>query len=254
MRKDRMEYDCECDICRAQMSGNAAEVVALMKHLAAAPPPRHMRAIEKHVAGFVGPLWHVLSSDRCDAAGAIVGRMNVLFFEPTPERPYQMLVTAGLSDLPLCPPPGSEFDLAWAEFAICLPADWKFERAQLDPDRWDWGPQFWPVRLLFDLASMVHQDGSWIWYHHTMEFGDRATLAEGVAFDSLMFCESEVMPEEFQEIALPGGKQIHILSLVPLLAEELAFAKERGGPHVLLDRLEAAGVTDLVVPGRTSCL
>jgi len=43
---------------------------------------------------------------------------------PTPERDYYTLITSGMSNQPMKPPPGAEV-MRYAELVICLPPTWK---------------------------------------------------------------------------------------------------------------------------------
>ncbi|MEN8149328.1 MAG: suppressor of fused domain protein [Planctomycetota bacterium] len=253
MRKTKHGPDCDCDLCHLGRAMDASIITGMLNMSLLAAEPRHEGEVLDHVSRFAGECKLVFTDDLMRAFGPRDGRVNIHFFPPGPSRPFWTLVTAGLSDLPLCPPTNDQFDLAWAELAMCFPAEWRFG-PDLVQDRWDGGPWYWPVKLMLDLAVIIHAEGNWIWYGHTSEFEDQPTLGDGVGFSSVIFRESDVLPEEFQELALPGGKKIHFLSVVPLYPDEIRFARAKGHPRELEERMEKAGVTDVVRIGRPSCL
>ena len=62
----------------------------------------------------------------------------------------------------------------------------------------------WPVTLLLALADCIYTYGSWTWYGHTVEFEDMPRLGDGVGFSGVILRESDVLPEEFQELRTRG--------------------------------------------------
>ena len=237
-----MKRDCRCDLCRAGVPQDSATIMAYLRSRGLrTEPPRHGREIAAHVRRHVAPYELALAPQSKDDPP-----LDVLIVPPSKARPFKLLVTAGMSNLPMRPPPGSGIDLAWAELAICLPPDWRLTRRALQSDR-----LFWPVKLLIEIVRYSHVARTWIWFHQTYGYGPPHALGEGVRFESVFFGSTVLLPEEFLRLDVGGGKQIHFLSLYPLYPEEFEHCSKNGA-HSLIDRLEANGVTDLVDPRRAS--
>lgn len=126
-----------------------------------------------------------------------------------------MLVTSGVSERPMAAPPGVPDTWRRAELLMCLPAGWPLGPAALREDR-----HGWPLRWLRMLARFPHAYG--------------AFLSGGAPFG-------------------PDGHAVRFWSLLPLHADEMDY-KLRYGVDALAERLEAAGVSDVVDLARPSAV
>jgi len=133
---------------------------------------------------------------------------DVLVVAPSAERPFSVLVSSGLSYLPMRARPEAGCDLAWAELAICLTPDWRLDLDSLRDDRWGW-----PLRLLFELPRYVHGEDRFLWRDHLFSWSDRKPLGPGVPFTGVLFGESRVLPAGFATLHAGGGRDVRILSL-----------------------------------------
>jgi len=230
-----MKKESRCDTCRAGVPKTAEALREYVRsHGGSLEAPRHLGKIVKHVERFAGPYCFATVNS---SPGSIP--IHVLEVPPTPDRPFKILITAGMSDLPMIPPPGAGIDLAWAELMICLPADWPLDRKAIGKKR-----HSWPHRLLFDLARYPHRHDQWLWYHHTFAYGGEP-IAPGTRFDSVLFHITDILPEEFWCLDVGKGRQIHFLSLVPLFPKELSYCRKYGA-HALIDLfMEQSGGTGL---------
>jgi hypothetical protein len=219
----------ECDCCNG----------APLPRKKALRRPRHAGEVERHLETFAG------GYDQVNCVGAADGvHTHVYISGPTEARPFCVLLTAGLSDSPMHPPPDFDLGPCRAELSICLPPDWRFTSKAGRRQRW-----WWPIRELCTWAAYPRRQGAWIWYHHTV--GGLEPLAPNLPFSSMLLHPSRELPEEFWKIPTATGEEIWVLSLYPIHDAELRLAHERGA-HALIDRLEAAGVTDLFDPSRRS--
>jgi len=57
------------------------------------------------------------------------------------------------------------------------------------------------------------------------------------------------LPREFIHLETPDGRKITFLAVVPLYREETDY-KLKAGSDALIDRLDKAGVTDIIDPQR----
>jgi hypothetical protein len=230
-----------CDGCRNGVRKSPEALRAWLSEWNIRPEPlAHQRAIVDHVARYIG---------RYD--GAVLGgspggnQVEVLMVHATKERPFHALVTSGVSRHAMDPPAGEPAGRPRIEFVLLLPPEWRIGAELSRSPKWTW-----PFRLLIELGRTIHRERWFVWCRHTYEVGD-GPLVEGTNFRSLLFHHSCLLDPGFNDLALPGGEEIHFLSLWPLRPDELASAR-RSDPDRLLERLVGAGVTDVLDPDRRS--
>jgi predicted Zn finger-like uncharacterized protein len=194
-----------------------------------------MERLSDHIEEHVGPIemvFHELISD--------LVHVDVHWIKATGKRPFHVLVTTGMSDLPMTVPPGAE-EHRHAELAIALPADWNMHQAE-----WQDEDHYWPIRWLKMLARFPHEYETWLADPHTIPNEDPPKrFAPGTAM-----CGWLISPVFFQEGGIPDcvvspEKTVKFLGLVPLYKEEMDL-KVAHGVEPLLDKFDAAGV-DLAV-------
>lgn len=102
----------------------------------------HFKALFPNREEFV---YHELISD--------LVHIDVNIMRPTEERPYYVMYTTGMSDMPMTLPEeiADREDLKHAELFMFLPGEWNpGETGQLDSDIPD--SEYWPIRLIKYLA------------------------------------------------------------------------------------------------------
>ncbi len=172
-------------------------------------------------------------------------RLDVLVVAPTPEHPYQTLVTCGMSAVEQhIPPPQREHGFGFVELMLMLPPDWSLTAASTA----------WPIEQLRLLARLPQQRHTWLGYWHGIPHGEPPTPYSA----STDFCAMAVLPpivldDEFRTIHRDARPSIELLALVPLYADEWA-AKLRGGMDTLLPGFERIGLTELLDPHRPSAV
>lgn len=193
-------------------------------------------AVEAHVQEHIGgveTVWHEIVSD--------LVHIDVHVVPPTPDRDAYTLFTTGMSDLPMNVP---EPDLQYAELLISLPPQWDLSEEGFKSE-----VNYWPVRLLKFLARMPHEFDTWLGPDHTVPNGDPAVeLVPGLGFNGSILFPSVTLGEGFAQVEV-GEERVTMLAIYPLYEEEMSFKLARGAAK-LFDRLEAAGVTDVVDVGR----
>jgi hypothetical protein len=198
-------------------------------------------AIEKHVEAHVGPVatvFHELISD--------LVHLDVLIVAPQPKRNYWTLVTSGMSDLPMTVPPGMEA-ARHAELVVCLPPTWPMSDPQFKERR-----NYWPVHWLKFLARLPHEHDTWLADGHTIPNGDPAApLHEGVPFTGWLLSLPRRFGAKFISLEISPEKTVFFWALFPLTSDEMDFKLARGSDE-LNERLDEAGVTELLDPGRAS--
>jgi hypothetical protein len=164
---------------------------------------------------------------------------------PSREFPHFRLVTCGMSELPM----NVHDRFTWspyAELTIALPADWPISRRKLRDQR-----VRWPFQLLRELARLPHRHKAYLWDGHSAPWGDPAEpFAPGTDLCGVLVCPPENVPDGFDEFTC-GERTVNILGLYPLHAGEMKLLLDDGLDQ-LIERLDAAGVSDVVDPQRAS--
>lgn len=193
--------------------------------------------IERHV-GAVTMVFHEIVSD--------LVHIDVHHVPPGPDRAFHTLVTTGMSDKPMNVPDGAEA-FRFAELVVCLPADWKLTREDFADEA-----NYWPVRLMKELARLPHQYDTWLGPGHSIPNGDPPQpYAPGTRFSCALIVPTIRFGNEFLRLSLPDDRDVNFYSVWPLLPDETEF-KLKHGYDSLLDRLFSRRVTDLIDVNRVS--
>jgi len=195
----------------------------------------NIEAIDAHITKHIGPVksvWHELISDMV--------HVDIHFVAPSEKRPWNTLVTSGMSDLPMhCPPEVSQF--AHAEVMVCLPPEWKLDEESLKDDR-----NYWPLYWLKSLARFPHEYETWLFEGHTIPNGDPAEpLFEGSGFVGWMLYWPVLADEKFYELKISAEKTIYFLAIYPLFQGEMDL-KLKKGVETLAKRFDKYQVTELI--------
>lgn len=194
------------------------------------------RHIEEHI-GPISMVFHELISTHV--------HVDVHHVEPTPERPWHVLVTTGMSARPMTTPEGTPEDWRYAELVVSLPSDWQVSEAAFTDEQ-----NYWPVRLLKWLARMPHEYGTWLGLGHSIPNGDPAEpYASDTQLSGVLLLPSVTLPLEFHALERPDGTTVRFWSLYPVYAEEMKL-KLRKGSEAILDQFEKNGITDVIDKGR----
>jgi hypothetical protein len=198
-----------------------------------------LEAISAHIATHLGKVDTVLH----EIASSLV-HVDVHIVKPSAKFPYIRLVTSGMSDLPMNVP--TELDVPkFLELMVTLPPDWKVDPESLKDEKW-----YWPVRLLKVLARFPHQYTTWLGYGHTIPNEDPPKpYAQNTRLCCALILPSPTVPEKFINLEVFPEKSIYFLAVLPLYADEMRLKLEKGG-QVFLEKLVAAGITDLINPDR----
>lgn len=165
--------------------------------------------------------------------------IDIYMIKANEERDYNILLTSGLSSLPMNVPEGLEA-LAHAEIVALVPKDWK-----LSQDDFENEDNYWPIRQLKTLARFPHLYGTWIGEGHTIANGNPPErMSPNCAFEGVILLAGFTLPEEFTFIDT-GDKVISILSMIPLYAEEMDY-KLKKGTDALLEKFDKYGISEII--------
>ena len=194
------------------------------------PPEEHARnleAIEAHLEKHIGPIdtvFHEIVSDLI--------HLDVLYIPPTPERPYTVLATSGVSDLPMSVPEGLE-DRARTELLIVLPEDWRLTEEAFEDDA-----NYWPVRWLKSVGRLPHEYDTWLGWGHTIPNGHPPEPIADTDFIGVMVTLPYWLDPSFAQVKAENGDVINFYELVPLYAEEMDLTLAEGA-EALEQRFDA---------------
>jgi hypothetical protein len=189
--------------------------------------------VEKHI-GNIEFVFHEIVSD--------LVHLDILLVSPTKERNYYTLVTCGMSHLPMTVPEGAD-NFKYAELLICLPTNW-----QVSEEAFKQEANYWPVRLLKQLARLPHEYHTWLYLAHTIPNGELAQpYANNTKLSGVMLSTPSIVEDAKQFFSLnsPDGKVTHFFSLTPLYSEEMDYKLKQGADALLL-KLNKARVNELL--------
>jgi len=190
--------------------------------------------IERHIGKIEVVFHEKVSSDI---------HVDVFLVSATPERPYQSLITSGMSEKPMSVPKGWE-DGKWAELMICLPPSWPVNTQAFKDEK-----NYWPIRDLKSLARYPHENNTWLYAGHSVLFSGSHALAAGTAFVGALVRYPNLLSTEALTIAADGAKSIRLWGFTPLYREELDF-KDRNGFARLEELLVEHRITELLDTNR----
>jgi hypothetical protein len=208
-------------------------------------PIRYLKEISGNIEKHFGRGSFVLHEEKSATA-----HVDLHVVPPNPDRPYFTVLTSGMSDLDMHVPPGLE-EFALAEVCLCLPSYWP-----LAFDRFEWREpkHFWPLNLLHLAATYTHKQNTWFCRGHTVgSVEDPKPIDPQVEFTGVLFLEPQSFPGGANQVETSDGRVINYLALIPLLPDEMFYAKQEGS-EALAEKLFEAGVTELVQVGRASAV
>jgi hypothetical protein len=206
--------------------------------------PALIEAIDDHLTSMLGEhdgrVYHEIVSD--------IVHLDVHMVPAAGERVWTTLVTSGMAERPMAVPEDLE-EHRYAELTLALPSHWS-----LDTDTWEDENLYWPVRLLKDLARLPHDYETFLYYGHTIPNGDPPQpYADGTALCGALIGPPVLTPDGFDELELADGRAVRFYAVFPLHRNEMEFKLQKGA-EALWERLEEAGVSELVDPNRESVM
>lgn len=187
--------------------------------------------VEQHI-GAVATVLHEIASPEV--------HVDVYVVEPTAQRPYYTLLTAGMSERPMSAPPDVP-DGRFAEVLLCLPRNWPLSQEAFKQEE-----NWWPIRLLKTLARHPHEQETWLYWGHTLALADPPEpFASNTRMSSVLLLEPRLIPPVAHHIYVGKGKDVRLWGAFPLYQEELDLKLENGAER-LEELFAARGVTELL--------
>jgi len=199
----------------------------------------HIELISEHIERHVGPVamvFHEIVSTGI--------HVDVHHVAAAADRPFHVLVTSGMSDLPMTVPEGAE-EFRHAELFVAVPAAWPLTMAAFDDEN-----NYWPIRTLKRLARLPHEYETWLGVGHTVGNGEPPEpYAPGTRLCGALLVGPISAPQEFGTLVMPDGRKVHFLQVMPLYAEEMQLKVERG-TDALLELFDRHRISDVIDPKR----
>jgi len=194
-----------------------------------------IKEISGHIERYIGKVAAVFQEIQSDAV-----HIDIHHVRPTREKPFNILITSGMSDLPMKVPPDANVP-RYIELMVALPRERKMDQESFKTEDWDW-----PVRLLKILARFPHRYDTWLGWGHTIPNGNPPRpFAANTQLSGVIIFPSVLVPREFHELRSNDEKTIHFYSIVPLYEDEMKM-KTHDGSKVLFDQFDEYGITDII--------
>ncbi len=193
-----------------------------------------LNAISEHIERHIGPIHSVFHEIISDLV-----HIDLHWVKPSAERPWQTIITTGMSDRPMHPPEECS-ECRFAELILRLPPDWRLAEADFQDEAW-----YWPLRWLKILARMPHEYETWLWEGHSAPNGDPPEpFAPNTKLCAVMLCLGPTVPDDFHTLQI-GDRRIVFFSMIPLYADEVEHKLEHGYESILA-RFEQQGIDDVL--------
>jgi hypothetical protein len=194
----------------------------------------------QHIADHVGPVVGVIDVPTPS------GPMGLLHVPPTDDKPFHVLVTAGMSAAPMPVPEDVEAP-AHAELLLALPPPWPVEEGAFqDPQA------AWPMRVLASIAALPRAYGAWLGAGHTVPNGSPPEpFVPGLDFCGVLVAPPMILAPAHRTFTRPDGAVVALYALLPVFEREMELKLEQG-TGALLARFDAKGINDLLEVRRAS--
>jgi hypothetical protein len=199
----------------------------------------HGERLEAHLRKFLGE-----ASDVFHEIVSEFVHIDVYVYPPAAGRDYVVLVSNGMSRLPMTVPPELP-GRRWAELTVFLPPNWPLTEAAIRDER-----NYWPLRWLKTLARLPHEYRTWLGPYHTVPNGDPARpFAGNTELCCWLLVPPVLLGKGFPKVDLPGGEALYLYNLVPIHRSEMEF-KLQHGADALVRRLWDANALAVIDTGR----
>lgn len=202
--------------------------------------PNSVEVIDNHLDQFFDEDANIVVFDEIESETI---HRDIYFIKATEEREYHVLLSCGMSALPMNVPKdidSSEF----TEIMILLPKDWNLNYESFSDER-----NYWPIRIMKEIMMTPHKHNTWFGNGHSFGHENDNELAEGIGFNSVMLAHSMELSNDFTQIEIEENKVIDIYTLIPLYKEELEFKKQNSASD-LLEKFDKFEIEEIVKVGR----
>jgi len=152
--------------------------------------------------------------------------VDIIPIKPSKRLPYNILITMGMSALPMQVPP-AYYGPRYSELMIILPPDWKISQKF-----WRDKKYFWPFSILTKYARYPHANKTFLNCGHTITNGvPPVSFAENTELSSVLIDKPRLFDEEFAYLETKD-KKVYFFTLIPIYEEERRFAIQFGSDEL----------------------
>lgn len=212
-------------------------------------PMLYIEETEKHF----DKLFNVKDGERIvfhEIVSSIV-HIDVHLIKPSEERPFQVLFTTGMSDLPMTMPEDApedfKRDFERAELFCILPADWKLENNMTNEEK---DKYYWICSAIKMAARYSHMCKTWLGNGHTLQYSEEnEPLSPCTKLCAAIFMQLDhndfggKYGDELGGFYTKDNTYINLLFFVPIYEEEMNFKIENGAAE-LCERLFGDKIDD----------
>lgn len=170
--------------------------------------------LDQHIKQFFGKYQILFKTERYE----------LLHISPTEERPFNLIVTKGLSGRQLNVPLGVDpLANSRLELCLCLPLEWEFNNAE--------EYNLWPINTLCELINFVLSTDEFVGFGYT--FSQGKVLHTSTSFVGGMLTAVGHYPARCQELSLSDNSVVHFFELVFLYPMEIAYRQSHSAADLL---------------------
>lgn len=195
-----------------------------------------MNLVHQHVEKYIGTIKSVLHEISSEGI-----HLDVIWVSPSEKLPYNILVTMGASAYKMEIPKDLDERFSFAEYAIFLPKDWP-----IDPESWKDENNYWPIRMLKQIARLPNVYKTWLYYGHTIPNGNPSKpYALATEIDGCMVTFPYLLDKEFVTMQ-SINKKVTFWCVAPLYQSEWQYKLDHGA-EALEDLADEKGITHFIV-------
>jgi len=222
-----------------ERSESGAPIYRYEEHDGELEPPvgieENIEIISEHIEKHIGSIDFVLHEIQSD-----IVHIDVNIVTPHDYSDVKILITSGMSDLPMNPPEGLE-EFTHAELMIFLPGDWPLTEEAFQDDN-----NYWPIGELKFLARFPHVYKTWLWETHTVPNGDPPEpFSKNTKFCCSLLLPPITLKEEAWELKIDDNKKIFFFAVIPIYEEEMNF-KLKHGIDALLEKFDEFNINEII--------
>ena len=207
--------DSIIDIALLLVEADQSSKLSKRKQLQPLDPVIKKDGLTDHIQYHLGPIKTCLSFPKTGK-----NEIKLLHLAPTASRPYHLVITHGMSHMPMQVPDISEGrPTDRIELMISLPAFWRLDLEALENDCWNW-----PIDLLYSCAKYPFAMDTYLASGHTINLGDHTYPSD---YNSVLVCLSNETPADFDSLRY-RGQEVDFYALLPLFPEELKLKLSAG--------------------------
>ncbi|MDB1145295.1 MAG: suppressor of fused domain protein [Alcaligenaceae bacterium] len=189
---------------------------------------------EKHIGHFKN-VFHEMISDEL--------HVDLYVSPPTDDRDYYIVMTEGMGAFEMNVPdeiPRS-MNHRRAEILCYLPSDWNLDFEKDDRS-------YWPFGFMKSIARLPIRHHAWVGELHTMgdeePFAANTALCAGILTQYINLVSNTIEP---LSVKLSDGKEVDILTMVPLYHEELKFKQAVNSYDLLRELKYSIGLREMAI-------